>query len=62
MTERITWVTCPSCGDRAAVGWIDQTVTEVDCIRKCELTEEQIARLRLLSDTPPAATPREPAG
>ena len=60
MTERITWVTCPSCGDRAAVGWIDQTVDEVHCIRECELCEEQIVRLRLLSDPPPGATPREP--
>lgn len=60
MAERITWVTCPSCGGRTALGWIDQTATEVHCLRECELTEEQIFWLILLSDPPPAEARREP--
>jgi len=59
MTERITWMTCP-CGDRAAVGWIDETPTEVHCIRECELTQKRVANLRSLADPPPGAIRREP--
>lgn len=60
MSERVTWESCPSCGERAAVGWIDQTVIEVACIRECALTAEQIAYVRLLSSPPPAAIRGEP--
>jgi hypothetical protein len=60
MSERVTWESCPSCGARAAVGWIDRTVTEADCTKECELTEEQMARIRLLAIPPPVASPEPP--
>jgi hypothetical protein len=58
MSERVTRESCPNCGGRVAVGWIDQTFTEVDCTRECELIEEQIAivRVRLLASPPPGVT------
>ena len=46
MSERVTWETCPGCGGLAAIGWQDGTVTEFDCSRGCELTEEQHAVVR----------------
>jgi hypothetical protein len=59
MSERVTWESCPNCGGRAAIGWLGQRVTEVDCARGCELTEEQAARLRLLASPPPGIIGRE---
>jgi hypothetical protein len=55
LSEQVTWERCPNCGAWAAVGWTDQTVTEVDCTRDCELTQEQMARVRLLANPPPEA-------
>ncbi len=46
MSERITWEQCPSCGDTAAVGWIRDEPVEYDCVRNCNLTQEQKATLR----------------
>ena len=53
MSERVTWESCPRCGARAAVGWVDETVAEVDCTMECELSEEHVDEIRLRS-TPPA--------
>ncbi len=45
MSEWITWEECPSCGDTAAVGWLRGEPVEFDCVRHCELTQEQQALL-----------------
>ena len=45
MSERITWEQCPSCGDAAAVGWIRDEPVEFDCVRNCDLTQEQMVTL-----------------
>ena len=37
MSEWITWETCPSCGARAAVGWIGDTAVEFDCASGCDV-------------------------
>jgi len=52
MSERVTWESCPSCGDRAAVGWTGDAVTEFDCVRRCDLTHEQMAEVRLWCGPP----------
>ena len=31
MSEPVTWQSCPSCGERAAVGWTNDEVAEADC-------------------------------
>ena len=46
MSERLTWESCPSCGERAAVGWTNNEVVEADCYSECELTEEHLAELQ----------------
>jgi Zn ribbon nucleic-acid-binding protein len=43
MSEWVTWESCPSCGEQAAVGWADERVAEVDCVSGCELTAYQMA-------------------
>jgi hypothetical protein len=55
MSERVTWESCPSCGQRAAVGWTGDMVVEFDCVGGCELVDDQLARLRerLTSDVAP---------
>jgi hypothetical protein len=49
--ERITWTSCPRCGDRAAVGWrittggngrIREDPVSFDCNVGCTLTELQL--------------------
>ena len=52
MSERVTWESCPSCGHRAAVGWTGDTVTEVDCARGCELTDEHVVEIGQPSGPP----------
>jgi hypothetical protein len=42
ITERISWEVCPRCGGPAAVGWVDGTAVEFDCLRGCELPEKRI--------------------
>lgn len=44
--ERLTWESCPSCGERAAVGWADNEVVGADCYAECDLTEEHLAELQ----------------
>lgn len=34
-SERVTWVGCPVCGRRAAVGWLDDMPVEFDCPGGC---------------------------
>ncbi|MGY1709363.1 hypothetical protein ACI8AC_07605 [Geodermatophilus sp. SYSU D00758] len=46
MSDRLTWESCPACGDLAAVGWADETVVEVDCASGCDLTSEHVAELQ----------------
>jgi hypothetical protein len=43
VSERVTWVTCPSCGSSAAVGWRDGDLVEVDCPGGCRLTSSDFA-------------------
>jgi hypothetical protein len=43
MSDRVTWESCPSCGQRAAAGWTGDTVVEFDCVGGCELTDDQLA-------------------
>jgi hypothetical protein len=59
MSERVTWTSCPNCGELAAVGWVDATVVEVVCTAGCELTDEQVADVRQRSDPPPEDLERE---
>ena len=52
MSERITWETCPECGDTAAVGWRLRTSenmhgqseepVEADCPNSCTLSAGQV--------------------
>jgi hypothetical protein len=36
-SERITWETCPSCGQPAAVGWSGTRPVEFDCMKGCRV-------------------------
>jgi hypothetical protein len=49
--ERITWIDCPTCGDRAAVGWqidrgpdgaLREAPTTFDCTSGCTMTHLQV--------------------
>lgn len=49
--ERISWTSCPRCGDRAAVGWrittrrsgtVRQDPVSFDCSSGCTMTELQL--------------------
>ena len=49
--ERITWTTCPRCGDRAALGWrlttgrdgaVREDPVSFDCDVGCTLTDLQL--------------------
>jgi hypothetical protein len=51
MSDRVDWVTCPRCGQKAAVGWtVDsedgdprrQIPTEYDCLSGCELSDGEL--------------------
>jgi hypothetical protein len=42
MSDRITWGTCPSCGQLLAIGWVGDDPTEWDCVEGCELTASQV--------------------
>ncbi len=52
MSEHITWICCPLCGARAAVGWrrrhtrgvttLRWDVAEFDCREGCTLTDLQV--------------------
>lgn len=46
MSERLTWSSCPRCGQRAAVGLSDGRVVEADCYSECDLTEEHLKALQ----------------
>jgi hypothetical protein len=46
MSEQVSWESCPSCGKKAAVGWIGDEVTEVDCFLECQLTDVQVSEVR----------------
>jgi hypothetical protein len=46
MSERITWTTCPHCGEAAAVGWVQEIPIEFDCKAGCTLTGMQLLRWR----------------
>jgi hypothetical protein len=45
MSERITWTTCPHCGESAAVGWLEEIPVEFDCTAGCSLTSAQTLSL-----------------
>jgi stage II sporulation protein AA (anti-sigma F factor antagonist) len=52
--ERVTWVECPNCGQRAAIGWADRRPIEFDCTRGCRLPAPEVALMvRPWSDWPP---------
>jgi hypothetical protein len=46
MSDRVTWATCPGCGERAALGWmlledsngapVGEVLVEVDCPNGCQ--------------------------
>ncbi len=54
MSDRITWETCPNCGDLAAVGWervawsdgdqAGELVVEFDCPNGCSVLVEPLER------------------
>ena len=52
MCERVTWGSCPNCGERAAVGWTEDTVTELDCMGGCGFTADQMAEVQRQCDPP----------
>ena len=56
MSDGVTWWVCPRCGGPAALGWEERRVAEIDCSGGCQLTEEQLAAVRL-SVAPPEAEP-----
>ena len=39
MSDRITWTTCPRCGEAAAVGWLQEKPLEFDCRAGCTLAD-----------------------
>ena len=53
MSERISWHTCPRCGETAAVGWnstlgadgqpAGYAPVEFDCLTGCQLSPAQLA-------------------
>ena len=58
-SDVVTWEPCPACDGRAALGWVGQTLTEIDCEGECRLTEALREAVRR-SATPPAATQLQP--
>lgn len=42
MSERVSWVTCPHCEARAAVGWRGNTPVEFDCRSGCRIADVDI--------------------
>ncbi len=38
-SDVVTWEVCPDCCGPAAVGWIGNAVTEIDCAAGCRLSE-----------------------
>lgn len=57
MSERITWTTCPHCGELAAVGWLQETAVEFDCTRSCSPSDQpltwEVRAYRLAMRRPP---------
>lgn len=39
MSDRITWTTCPHCGEAAAIGWLQDKAVEFDCKAGCAVTD-----------------------
>jgi hypothetical protein len=35
MSDRVTWESCPRCGQAAALGWDDEHPVEFDCTTGC---------------------------
>jgi hypothetical protein len=44
MSERVTWTTCPYCGEAAAVGWLRDIPIEFDCKAGCTMPDPQLLR------------------
>jgi predicted metal-binding protein len=52
MDERISWESCPTCGERAAVGWelfvctachsVNESPVEFDCPAGCQMDEAEL--------------------
>ena len=51
-SEKVTWETCPRCGGPVALGWLGQTVTEIDCTSACELTDSHRESVRRAATQP----------
>lgn len=55
MSERITWTTCPHCGEAAAVGWLQEEPIEFDCKTGCTMADLGL----LLQESSPALPRRQ---
>jgi hypothetical protein len=54
VSERITWTTCPACGEPAAVGWVttawvddepvEEAPIELDCSAGCPVSLKELRR------------------
>lgn len=51
-SDVVTWGACPACGGPAALGWVGQTLTEIDCAAQCPLTDALLETARRTA-TPP---------
>jgi hypothetical protein len=40
-SEKVTWEVCPTCGRTAAVGWMNGSVVEMDCVSGCTLSNAE---------------------
>lgn len=44
-SERVTVVSCPTCGQVAAVGWVSNRPVEYDCRSGCRITAGELRHL-----------------
>lgn len=58
-SDVVTWETCPTCHGPAALGWVGQTLTEVDCAGQCPPTDALREEVRRTA-VPPAVKPLRP--
>ncbi|SOC46344.1 hypothetical protein SAMN05660748_0183 [Blastococcus aggregatus] len=58
-SDVVTWEACPACDGAAALGWVGQTLTEIDCAGQCRLTDA-LREAIIRTATPPAATRLRP--
>jgi hypothetical protein len=53
-SDVVTWEACPACDGPVALGWVGQTVAEIDCAGGCRLTDALREAVRRTATRPAA--------